>query len=448
MQTETMSRGAKRINHSDSNLADGVLSGTAWSGGSVTYGFPSFKGVYKYNGEPDHKFHEISGKQQKAAMFALDVAFGGKANDGFSVEGFTNLSISQVNPRKADINIGQSADANPTAYTYYPSGSARGGDIWFGSKHDYRSPEPGNYEWHTMLHELGHSLGLKHGHLSEGGFAALPGKYDSLEYSVMTYRTHIHGATNGYGFGNGSAPQTYMMADIAALQFMYGADFSTNGDDTTYQWRPGHGKTIVNGNVALAPVNNHIFGTIWDGDGIDTYDLHAYRSNLKIDLAPGGYSVFKSSQLADLGGGPNNGHARGNIFNALLYDNDKRSLIENAIGGRGNDDISGNSAANRLVGKGGRDVLDGGKGDDILIGNGAADKFVFSDKYGTDQINDFQDTVDKLVFKGLGLKDKADTLSHASQIGDDVHFDFGGGDILIVLHIDISKLTSADIVLG
>ncbi|MGO8176273.1 M10 family metallopeptidase C-terminal domain-containing protein, partial [Rhizobium ruizarguesonis] len=71
------------------------------------------------------------------------------------------------------------------------------------------------------------------------------------------------------------------------------------------------------------------FATIWDGGGIDTYDLSDYTTALKIDLREGGYSVFSQGQLADLGGGPNNGYARGNIFNALLYHDNTASLIEN-----------------------------------------------------------------------------------------------------------------------
>ena len=49
------------------------------------------------------------------------------------------------------------------------------------------------------------------------------------------------------------------------------------------------------------------------------------------------HSVFSQGQLADLGGGPNGGMARGNIFNALMHDDDPRSLIEIAIGGAGRD---------------------------------------------------------------------------------------------------------------
>jgi serralysin len=48
-------------------------------------------------------------------------------------------------------------------------------------------------------------------------------------------------------------------------------------------------------------------------------------------------------------------YARGNVANALLYNGDPRSLIENAIGGTGNDVLIGNQAANRLTGGGGAD---------------------------------------------------------------------------------------------
>ena len=60
------------------------------------------------------------------------------------------------------------------------------------------------------------------------------------------------------------------MADIAALQHMYGADFSTNGGNTVYKWTPGSGSTFVNGDVAIKPGANKIFATIWDGGGVDT----------------------------------------------------------------------------------------------------------------------------------------------------------------------------------
>ena len=47
------------------------------------------------------------------------------------------------------------------------------------------------------------------------------------------------------------------------------------------------------------------------------------------------------------------------MANAYLYNNDPRSLIENALGGSGNDTLIGNQAANYLSGGPGNDVLAG-----------------------------------------------------------------------------------------
>jgi len=182
------------------------------------------------------------------------------------------------------------------------------------------------------------------------------------------------GAATGYRFEKWGAPQTYMMLDIAALQAMYGADYSTNAGDTVYRWTPGSGRTLVNGAVAIDPGGDRIFATVWDGGGRDTYDLSAYETAVTVDLRPGQHSVFAKGQLADLGGGPNGGHARGNVFNALLHHDDPRSLIEGAIGGSGNDRLTGNQAANVLRGSGGADRLDGLTGNDFLDGGSGHDR--------------------------------------------------------------------------
>ena len=125
--------------------------------------------------------------------------------------------------------------------------------------------------------------------------------------------------------------------------------------------------------LAIAPGGNRIFQTIWDGNGYDTYDLSNYSTNLDINLSPGSHSTFSTAQLAYLGGGPNGGYARGNVFNALQYHGDPRSLIEMAIGGSGDDRIVGNAAANTLIGNAGNDDLAGVAGNDALYGGDGND---------------------------------------------------------------------------
>lgn len=363
---------------------DGLLSGQRWLGGAVSYADPARASDYgiRYFSDVDGDgrsaqrdgFARLSSAQHGAVRGVLD-ADGplGRAHAGFTVEGFTRLRVSDGGA-SGDLNFGNSTDAE-SAYAYGP-GTGMGGDVWFGRAG--KKPVAGNYDHFAVLHETGHALGLKHPH-EAGRFGKLPGAVDSVEFTVMSYRGHVGAPTTGYTFETAGAPQSFMMRDIAALQYLYGADFEVNSGATVYSWQPGQGTTFVNGAAGIAPGENRIFATLWDGGGRDTYDLSAYASDLRIDLRPGQASVFSAVQLADLGGGPNQGHARGNIYNALQYKGDARSLIEDAIGGRGDDLLRGNDAANRLAGGSGSDTLIGGQGADVLVGGRAADVFRFDD---------------------------------------------------------------------
>jgi hypothetical protein len=190
----------------------------------------------------------------------------------------------------------------------------------------------------------------------------------------MTYRSFVGANLNGYTVRDGSYPVGLMIADIEALQYLYGADYGTNSTDSVYTFSSTTGVMSINGVAQLSSVANKIFRTIWDGGGNDTYDLSNYTTNLQINLEPGGWSTFSTTQLADLGGGFYPGKlARGNVANAELYQGNTASLIENAIGGTGNDTIIGNQANNVLNGNGGNDTLEGGLGNDTLIGGAGID---------------------------------------------------------------------------
>ena len=370
---------------------DGLLGETRWNG-PIGYSDPLDPADYGPDyPDPLDGFARLSADQLAAAHAAL---IGGL---GFGVADFTRLDVTYQGPGGAGtIRLGNIGD-NPTAYAFYPSDLPDGGDVFFGDAGD--NPVLGNYDALTVLHELGHTLGLKHGHEATF-FGALPAATDSLEYTVMTYRSFIGAEPGVLHNEHGGYPQSYMTADIAALQHLYGANFDSNAGDTTYRWSPDSGRTWVNDAVAIDPGSNRIFLTVWDGGGTDTYDMSAYTTGLRVDLAPGHASTFDSGQLARLGGGPNGGYARGNVANALLHEGDRRSLIENATGGSGDDRIAGNSAGNALAGNAGadtlmgrqgddrlaggadRDVLRGGRDDDLLVGGADAD--VLKGGYGRD----------------------------------------------------------------
>ncbi len=206
----------------------------------------------------------------------------------------------------------------------------------------------------------------------------------------MSYRSYAGAPLTGYTAESYGYAQTYMANDILALQTLYGANYSTHSENTVYSWSATTGQMFINGVAQLAPGNgaggsaNRVFETIWDGNGVDTYDLSNYTTAVTINLNPGASSITSSTQLAYLG----NGHyAAGNIYNAYLFNGDARSYIDNAIGGSGNDTITGNAIANTLNGGNGNDTLTGGAGNDTIIGGSGTDVAVFSGAYANYQIN-------------------------------------------------------------
>jgi serralysin len=209
---------------------------------------------------------------------------------------------------------------------------------------------------------------------------------DSMEFSIMTYRSYVgHDLTALPYYTNetGGYAQSLMMYDIAAIQHMYGAWFGSNSSNTTYTFSTTTGEMFVKnvGDFGVGqgtPVSNRVFRTVWDGNGIDTYDFSNYTTNLSVDLTPGSWSDldvggnFQRSKLNDGYGGITK-YARGHLFNALQYKGDARSLIENANGGAGNDSMTGNGIANVLNGNGGNDTINGGSGQDYMNGGDGTD---------------------------------------------------------------------------
>ncbi len=189
-----------------------------------------------------------------------------------------------------------------------------------------------------------------------------------------------------------------------------------------------------------------MFLTVWDGNGNDTYNFSNYATKLKVNLEPGSWSLIATNQLATLNT-DDNIKARANVFNALLHEEDLRSLIENAIGGSNNDSISGNVGANALAGSGGndklrgvdgndtllggngndtldggsgQDQLGGGLGQDKLQGRGGNDSFFFASKLeGGDRILDFSSSAqgnnDRFTFESTAFGNLADGTLAANR---------------------------------
>lgn len=383
-------------------------SGYAWTGSAVTFGFAS--GAADYYGYPDPGYlAPYSGYNEPSQFIGLSAAGKTILRAAFSAwGGATSLTITEagsgVHP---DLNVGGSAIPD-TAWAYYPGATDSAGDIWFGLDKSFFSklvgsagPYVGSYEYATALHEIGHALGLKHPHQ---GTVKLSAAYDGLEYTVMSYRSYLGGPTSYYTVETWSFPQSLMMLDIAQIQDIYGADFTTQSGNTVYSFDPLTGEMTMNGVSAGVPGANRVFRTLWDGGGTDTIDLSAYATSLDIDLNPGkgiDLDVGGTAQRAQLS---STVYAAHHIYMSLLYNGDTRSLIENATGGAGDDILTGNQVANLLKGGAGNDTLAGGLGADTLtLGTGndtVSDTIAGLDG---DRITDFNLSADQILVQGVTL---------------------------------------------
>lgn len=416
-----------RVTSTNNNNIDALLNERKWKSPNVTFSFTSsFTNDYE-RGYNDSRTHRTSFEALNPTQRAATRSWANMYED---VSGLNLIELTGSNDRNATIRMAESRHPN-TAYAYMPGSSVEAGDIWF-RRVKYNNPKIGNYEYHTFGHELGHALGLEHGH-EKGGVrgVAMDSNRDSMEFSIMTYRSYIGDDISGYNNEKWGYAQSLMMYDIAAIQQMYGANFNTNSGNTTYSFSTDTGQMFVNGVGQGVPGGNNIFRTIWDGNGIDTYNFSNYKTDLAIDLAPGGWTdldVGGNEQRAKLG--PEK-YARGHVFNALQYRGDSRSLIENANGGSGNDKIEGNSANNVLRGNDGNDRLDGGgigvsknTGNDTLYGGNGNDTLDGDD--GNDRLYGNSSVT------GGGLSTETNTLigdeGNDSLYGSDGNDRLRGGD--------------------
>jgi Ca2+-binding RTX toxin-like protein len=242
--------------------------------------------------------------------------------------------------------------------------STSGGDVWIDrAGADNLNFDPGSKTFRTLVHEIGHGLGLQH----PGNYNAEPGveiEYnkdavyleDTKQFSIMSY----FDSNEAPGFNHGNAQAvTPLLHDIAAIQRLYGAKLTTRLGDDTYGFNSTLGATSP---FSIANGTQQRVWAIWDNGGIDTLDMSGYGANQKIYLEAAGIDQQSNQVRFSSTGGLTN-----NMVIAPTI------VIENAVGGSGNDEIFGNAADNVLNGKGGADVLSGGAGRDTYYVDSLSD---------------------------------------------------------------------------
>lgn len=247
-------------------------------------------------------------------------------------------------------------------YFYLPNGSSSSVGVFNASGFgwDANGLQPGGLGFSTIVHEALHGLGLGHPH---DGSTILPGLnpsdpnypfgqfgdfgFNQAVYTIMSYNGGYNGApTNSFNYGDAAGPMAF---DIAALQDLYGANVTYASGSDIYELPDSNSS----GTAWLS---------IWDTGGTDTISYSGSR-NVTIDLRP-------ATLQYEEGGGGHISAADGISGGYTIAYN---VVIENAIGGSGNDVLVGNQASNTLTGNGGNDILFGGADDDDLLGGGGND---------------------------------------------------------------------------
>lgn len=260
----------------------------------------------------------------------------------------------------------------------------------------------GSYSVQTFMHEIGHAMGLGHAGDYDGG-ANYGGNNHYLNDSwQMTVMSYFDQDENTWVDADKAVAATLMAADIVAAQELYGAS-QAQGGDTVYGANSNVGgalEAIFDGAFNDGTRDTENAFTLYDAGGIDRLNFEYETADQRIDLAPGA--------ISDIGG------LTGNLIIA------RGTIIEQAAGGSGSDEIIGNAANNLLTGSGGDDTLSGGDGRDKLYGGGAEDSLAGGD--GKD------------ILKGGWGHDTLEggAISDAlhGQGGRDALFGGSGGDVL------------------
>jgi serralysin len=266
-------------NSSGDAQIDGIVSnakwGFTWSDRTLTYSF--------------YEDSIFGGAYYGAETGVREVSEGVKSNVRSILKNFSSfINVNFQEVTETNTNYGRLrfmlSNAPTYAYAYLPTSDALANvagdvhltpieDVGESSWNGFQNPA-GSHGYMSLIHEVGHALGLKHPH---DDTPLLPVQSDNTTNTVMTYNF------------TGNPAATAMPLDIKALQYLYGSR-SNNSANNTYQFTGKVDQYSVDGQQFFSTPNS-TKQTIWDTDGVDTLDfsnLSIAESGYRLDMNSGG----------------------------------------------------------------------------------------------------------------------------------------------------------------
>jgi cyclophilin family peptidyl-prolyl cis-trans isomerase/Ca2+-binding RTX toxin-like protein len=230
------------------------------------------------------------------------------------------------------LSFANNTQTGSAGYALHPSDSALGSDVFLNDTTENREAKDGTYAALTLIHEIGHALGLKHPFSapdSTGDSAPPPYLSTSEDVTAWTVMSYTSSPAE-YAF-------EFSELDIAALQYLYGPSPTSRTTNDTYT------------------VSNAATNFVWDGAGTDLLDASALNQPVTLYLTPGYWGYVGAAPATTI-------TAPGQVTVNF------GSSIENLKGGSQSDHLYGTASANRIEGGAGDDVLQGWDGSDTLVG--------------------------------------------------------------------------------
>lgn len=355
-----------------------IVGGERWANSVITYSFPTSGSVWStdpltgygaiiFAAEPwNLAYSPITSSDQTYFIEAL------KQWENVADIQFEVVTESAENVGDLRVAYTHTNDFFAQAWTYFePYPAAVNGDIWIESESTsaIEEWEPGTFSFLTIMHEIGHALGLEHPFESP----EFPVSQDTISKTIMSYSAIAGNQDSFFTFD----PTTVMPLDIAAIQYLYGKNMTYHSGDDSYHFD-----------------DDQIYHeTIWDSGGRNDAIVYQGQQDISVNLQQGegsyiGNAVFATDLTTEI--------IVPNVW--IAFD----TVIENAQGGSGNDTLKGNSSNNILSGGTGIDTVVFSKSFDHYSLDKRQDGFVILDEIGADG----QDTVvniERLNFSDINV---------------------------------------------